>query len=139
VRLLAYLPLEEALPALRPLFDPREPPSLELAALRALSAHEEAAAGPELVLVWAGAGPGLRREALEALLARRERLPALLDAIEDGRIPAGSIEPARRAQLLETPDEALRARAREALGREGPGDRKSAVEAMRGALALVGD
>lgn len=119
------------------LLDPRHPEAVQGAAVDAL----EALPGPEVVEIcaarWRKLTPAVRARALAAAFARKERLAALLSALERGDVPADSLDPARRAELLGFPDAALAARARAALQALPPDPRR--FEAFRGALALKGD
>ncbi len=135
----AHLPYSEAENALPGLIDAREPPSVQLAAVRALSAHPRPAVGRLLVAAWSRASPDVRRELLEAIFNRPERYPALLDAVEEGEIPARSVSSDRRKQLFARTDPPTRERALRLLGVEPASGRREAIESMRGALKLDGD
>lgn len=139
VRLLAHAPIDILLEPLAELLNPREPQRLQLAAIQALSVQTDARVGAVLVAHWGGYTPPLRREAVEALFARGERLPALLDAIENGRIPPGQLDPARRKGLLGHADQTIRRRAEQLLSNQSPGDRQAVVERYHEALKLPGD
>ncbi len=135
----AHLPFSDAESTLPGLIDAREPPSVQLAAVRALSAHPGPAVGRLLVAAWTRASPDVRRELLEAIFNRPERYPALLDAVEEGEIPARSVSTERRKQLYARTDPPTRARALSLLGVEPASDRREAIESMRGALKLEGE
>ncbi|MCI0458056.1 MAG: c-type cytochrome, partial [Gemmataceae bacterium] len=139
VRLLAYAPYSAAGPALRDVLSPRQPPDLQLEAIRALARHEHPSVAGTLLTPWPGYSPAVRRECLEALFARPERLPALLAAIEKKDVLAGQLEPARVEQLRKHRDAALRARAQKVLTGQVAPDRQKVVEAYRAALDLKGD
>ena len=64
------------------LLDAREPAPVQLAALQALTTRAEPGIGPAIVARWKTLSPPVRREAVEALFARRDRLGALLDGLE---------------------------------------------------------
>lgn len=134
IRLLAHPPLAGRLAEL---LGPRHPEAVQRAAIDAL----DALAGADVVEIcaarWRRLTPAVRERALAAAFARKERLGPLLAAIERGDIPADSLDPARRADLLGFPDAALAARARAALQAAGPDPGR--FEAFRGALALKGD
>jgi putative heme-binding domain-containing protein len=70
--------------------------------VRALAAREHASVASLLLDAWSGAGPEVRREMTEALMARPERVTALLDALEAKKVAATQLEPARLAQLRKT-------------------------------------
>jgi putative membrane-bound dehydrogenase-like protein len=135
-RLLGFGPFAPAGPALRQLLAPRHPGEVQLAAVRALSQHSQPQVASLLLASWNGYSPGLRREVLEALFARPERLTRLLDAIEKKQVLAGQLEPLRVQQLRKHPNRALRHRAVKLLAGRGTPDRRKVVEAYRPALAL---
>jgi putative membrane-bound dehydrogenase-like protein len=138
-RLLAYGPPTLALETLKGLLDPQAPPQLQLAAVRALSlqVHPDVAAG--LLAQWKTYSPTLRREVIEALFAREDRLGQLLDAMAHNRVPPGQLEPARLDRLRKHPNQELRERGRSILGRLGVSDRRNVLTAYRAALDLPAD
>lgn len=88
---------------------------------------------------WRAATPEVRAEMLAALLTRKERADALLDAVESGEIAPGEITPAARARLRESKDARIAARTRALLDVNGPGSRREAIERFKRALDLPGD
>jgi len=112
VRLISFGPFELLADSIAGLLSPQQPPELQLGAVRALAAPTNAKVGPLLLSAWTSYSPAVRREATEALLARPERVAALLDAIESKKVLPLQIEPARLDQLRKHSDPALRARAR---------------------------
>jgi putative membrane-bound dehydrogenase-like protein len=139
VRLLAYGPFAAVAPALKQLLRPQTPKELQLAAVQALSQHENADVGKMLLTPWASYSPVLRREVLAALFAHKERLRQLLDAIERKQVIAGQLEPSRLKMLRQHPDPALRRRAEKLLAGLGTPDRRKVVERYRSALDLKAD
>jgi putative membrane-bound dehydrogenase-like protein len=139
IELLGFAPDQMALPALQDLLAPQAASDLQLAAVRALSLHDNPKTGEALLAAWAGFSPTVRREAVEALLARPGRVAQLLAAIEEKRVLPAQIEPARLQQLSKHPDAALRGRAQKLLARESAPDRKKVIEAYRAALDLKAD
>jgi putative membrane-bound dehydrogenase-like protein len=134
VRLLGsgpFAPLAEAAPTL---LSPRTPPAIQLAVLRALSAHAKPKTAELLLAAWPAAGPALRREMTEALFARSERLTALVTALEKKQVHVSQIEPARRNQLRKLADAKLRARALKVLAGAAAPERRKVIEAYRPAL-----
>jgi putative membrane-bound dehydrogenase-like protein len=138
-RLLGLGPYALAAPALEECLSPQNPTEVQLAAVRALSVHDNPSIPGALLAGWTGYSPTLRREVLEALFARRARLGALLDAIEAKKIQPGQIEPARLEQLRRHPDAKLRQRAVALLASQTSADRQRVVDDYRPALALKGD
>jgi putative membrane-bound dehydrogenase-like protein len=138
-RLLGAGPYSLAAPALQDGLAPQNPAEVQLAAVRALSAHDSPKVPDVLLAGWGGYSPTVRREVLEALFARPARLSALLDAIEAKKVHGGQIEPLRLEQLRKHPDAKLRQRAQALLAGQTSPDRRKIVEDYRSALELKGD
>lgn len=139
VRLLGYGRFDDSAPALVELLNAREPKEVQLAAVQALSRLPGTKVGELLVERWRSYSPPVRREVVEALFRRTERLPALLDAIQSRLATPGDLDLERRRMLLEHSDTAIRARAKKLLGGELPSDRKGIIERFRPSLALIPD
>ena len=125
-------------PVLRRVLDPREPPEIQAAAVESLAVFDDPEVGSILLANWKSYSPEVRKKALEALLAHRERAPQLLQAVESRQIEPGAIEAGARDRLLEHPDPALRERARR-LFLSQSGDRPKVVEAFHSVVNLSGD
>jgi putative membrane-bound dehydrogenase-like protein len=139
VRLLGHGPFALAAATLPTLLQPQFPAELQLAAVRALSLQESPQVAALLLAGWGSYSPAVRREVVEALFARHERLPQLLGALEEHKVLAGQLDPFRVAQLRKLADAGLRARAEAVLAGQGTPDRQKVVEAYRPALDLKGD
>lgn len=136
VRVLGYGPFEEVAPGLRQLLQPQQPAEIQLAAVAALSLHDDAQVANSLLESWGAASPGVRREITEALFARADRLRALLGALEKGQLLISQFEPSRRDQLRTHRDPTIRRRAAALLAKMTASDRKQIVDAYRPALDL---
>ncbi|MEZ5354439.1 MAG: c-type cytochrome [Bryobacteraceae bacterium] len=112
------------------------PAEIQSAAVLALSSFEGPEVAPALLSHWKTYAPDTRPKAIGAMLARKDRVPLLLDAIEKGEIPANALEINARNRLLETQDKVLAARVRKILGT--PGDRAGVVASHKDALSLAG-
>ncbi|HEX4132642.1 MAG TPA: PVC-type heme-binding CxxCH protein [Pirellulales bacterium] len=121
------------------LLDQRQPDKVQQAVLAALEKFRDPGVAPLLIDAWPALGPRTRVAAAEALLARPERITALLDAIEQGRFSARDIELPRLQLLLNNKDDAIRRRAVAVLGTLQTGRRLDVVDGYRGALKLSGD
>jgi putative membrane-bound dehydrogenase-like protein len=130
-----FAPLAATAPAL---LTPAAPPELQLAAVRALGGQESPAVAGLLLAGWGAYSPAVRREAVEALFARSDRLPPLLTALEKKRVLASQVEPLRLEQLRRHPSARIRARARKVLAGQAAPERARVVAAYRPALALKG-
>jgi putative membrane-bound dehydrogenase-like protein len=138
-QMLGYGPDATALAALQELLAPQNPAELQLAGIRALSLHENSRIADLLLASWSSYSPAVRREVVEVMFARSERLPVLLKAIREKKVLAGQLEPFRLQQLRKLPNRQLRAEAVALLAGEVAADRQKIVETYRPALALKGD
>jgi putative heme-binding domain-containing protein len=129
-----------SLATLRDLLDARQPSSVQLAALQALGALDDAAVGSAIVSQWKAMSPAVRREATEVLFSRPGRLEQLIEALKSKTLRPGEIDPARLQQLRTHSNMNLRSRALAILGTESAAtrDRKPVVDAFRQALGLIG-
>jgi putative membrane-bound dehydrogenase-like protein len=139
VRLLGFGPFAIAAEPLANLLSPRQPPEIQSAVVRALAAQDQPQTVELLLAAWDSYGPSLRREVVEALLARPARVVKLLDAIEANRIAPTQLEVARRDQLRKHANAAIRQRAVALFANVGSGDRRKVVEDSRGVLDMTGD
>jgi putative heme-binding domain-containing protein len=139
VRLLGFGPFAISGEPLAALFSPRQPPELQSAAVRALAAQDQPRTVELLLAGWDSYGPSLRREVVEALLARPARIVKLLDAIEAKRVSPAQLEAARREQLRKHPNAAIRQRAVALFANVGSSDRRKVVDDYRGVLEMPGD
>jgi putative heme-binding domain-containing protein len=136
---LAYDDFEHARTALVPLLDARQPQAVQMTAVRTLAGFANAQVAALLLAPWRTYTPTVRRETIEALLARRDRIPALFDAVERRIVAVGDIPPNRRDVLMRYPDESLRKRAIALFGRDALGTRKEVVARYQPALQLTPD
>src|SRR5262249_39538136 len=109
-RLLGHAPFTVAEPALKQLLGPRNAGEGQMAAVRALPFHRHAKVADLLLEPWGGYSPVVRREVIEALFARPQRLTVLLGAIEKKRVLGGQLEPFRVQQLRRHPNMQIRKR-----------------------------
>jgi len=134
---------ERALAVLPSLLDARQPPQVQLGVLQALAGLSDPSVGTQVVRQWKAMSPTVRREAVEVLFGRADRLEHLLEAIEEKRLAVSEIDPARLDQLRAHSEPRLRARAIAVLGSVGEGqrehDRQQALAAAQPALALEGN
>jgi putative heme-binding domain-containing protein len=92
-----------------------------------------------LLASWSGYSPVIRREVLESLFARKDRLLHLLDALEKKTILAAHLDPARVQQLKNHPNAQIRTKAEALLHGQIEADRKKIVDDYRPALDLKAD
>ncbi len=139
VRLLGFGPFEVLADNVPELLAPQQPPEVQLAAVRALAVPTNPKVGPLLLLPWSSYSPSVRREATEALLARAERVAALLDAIAAKRVLPLQIEPARLDQLRKHKNPELRARAVKLLAGQVAPARQKVIDEYKTVLDMPGD
>jgi putative heme-binding domain-containing protein len=139
IRLLPLGPGARSIAALPGRLDARESPELQIEALRALGSITHPDVSLLVIERWKAMSPSVRREAAEVLLSRTDRANQLLDAIQNGVIPRGELDPTRRKQLAEHPEARIRRRAAEVLGANPVGDRANALARYLPALATPGD
>ncbi len=122
------------------LVDPRQPPALQAAAVRALATERDDRVTSALLARdrCAGYTPTLRDEVLSALISRPHHLPGLLAALEDGRVPVGAVDALRRRQLAQHRDAEVRRRSEGLFGAVS-GDRGRVFEAYKDVAEAKGD
>jgi putative heme-binding domain-containing protein len=139
VRLLGYGPFAAAGSALQELLAPQNPGEVQLAAVRALSLHEGPKVAELLLASWNSYSPAVRREVLESLFARSDRLRQFLAAVEAKKVLAGQIEPSRVNQLRKHPNKQLRQQALKLFAGLAATDRQKVVKEYEAALDLKAD
>jgi putative membrane-bound dehydrogenase-like protein len=139
IRLLGFGPFAVASKALPHLLSPQQPSAIQLASVRSLSQHNQSGVAEALLAGWSGHSPAVRREIVEALFSRANRLPALLSALEKNALQAGQLDLARVEQLRKHPDAKIRQRAAALLAGQQAGDRQKLVAQYRDALELRAD
>jgi putative membrane-bound dehydrogenase-like protein len=139
IRLLAFGPWSDVAKSLQDLLKPQNPSEIQLAAVQAL-ANQDHPKVPEILLTsWDGYSPKIRREVLEALLARPERVFELLNAIERKKVLAGQLEPSRLDQLRKYPNAKIRQRVENLLAGQSSPDRQKVLQDYRPGLDLKPD
>ncbi|HTU93315.1 MAG TPA: PVC-type heme-binding CxxCH protein [Gemmataceae bacterium] len=135
LRLLGRGPYALIASAAEDLLNPQTPPEVQSALVRALSLHPQPEVADRLLAAWNGYSPTIRREVVEALFARADRLPRLLDAIEQKKVLSNQLEPLRLEQLRKHANAAIRKRAQRLLAGQAAPERQKIVANYRDALA----
>jgi putative membrane-bound dehydrogenase-like protein len=138
IRALAGGRFESAAPILKKVLLAHPSAEIETAAIDSLAAFDEPAAGQAILENWRGFSPPARKHAVEAMLAQQNRVPMLLQAIQDGQLEPSAIDGGARSLLYENPDPAI-AKKSHALLESTNSDRAKVVASYRGALKLQGD
>jgi HEAT repeat protein len=99
------------LPAVRPILEQilasSPAPALQEAAVTCLGSFRDPSVAASLIANWKSYSPGARKQVIAALLSQRERVPVLLQAIEDGQVEPSAVDMAARSQLRNDPDVAI--------------------------------
>jgi putative heme-binding domain-containing protein len=117
----------------------RQPQPVQLAALETLARFDDPAVPGLLLTAWPGLSPQLRATATETFFARPAWLTAFLDAVEQGKIKPGDLDPARIALLQASADQRVRARAAQLFAGNKLSKRQDVVASYQKALQLKGD
>ncbi len=125
--------------SVQPLLSSRQPLSLQLAVVATLDASDDPRIANVLLDNWNALSPRAREAVMDALFARQDRLPALLDALEQGRLSASNINALRRCQLTDNSRADIRKRARTLLRDAVSEDRGDVVDRYRAALPSTRD
>jgi len=109
------------------------------AAIDTLGEYSNPDVAKTLIQRWPTMGPTLRMRAAEALLSRNNWTSSLLDAIEDGQIGRGELDPARIALLKVHPNEVIAARVSKLFTSASNQARQMVIKNYQSALELTGD
>lgn len=139
IRLLIHVPWDAAAPALTALLAEEQPQELRIAAVGALSAHGRGEVSGILMASWKKALPALRREILEAMSRRPERVSVLLDEIEAGRMTPGELGPNLLRQLKEYGNAEIKERAKKLIAGHLPEERQKVIDRYKESLGKAGD
>jgi putative heme-binding domain-containing protein len=111
---------------------------LQTAAVETLASFDHPGVAEALLANWPAYSPEARSKVLQSLLNRRERAPALLAALEQGRIEPSAVDAVARARFLNHPDSAVVERARKLFERNTT-ERAKVVQAYLDVLQMKGD
>jgi putative heme-binding domain-containing protein len=137
IRFFGLASFPETGPKLLALLDGAQPQQLEV--IRALGRFTEPELAKELIARWTTMTPLLRAQVMVLLLARPERIRALLQALSEGTILRSNLTSTQAEFLLTNSDEAIREQARKLLGGSGPSSHEDVEKAYLPALQLAGD
>lgn len=130
---------EEDLKILGRLLEPQSPSELQAAAVGSLSLMKKNAAAAAMLEGWASHTPAIRGLILDSLLAREAWTSMLLNAIEQGTVPAAQIDARRRQQLLSHTNAKIRTRAEKVLAGAVDANRAKIIGQYQPALTATGD
>ena len=139
ILLLGYDEFSRVEKSLAQLLNPKQPQEIQAAAIHVLSGFISPQVAGILLNGWRGYTPAIRSEAVDALVARKERLSPLLEAIESKKIAPNQIPLARRNMLMAHKDSAISSRALALFGQNAPSPRKEVIANYQPALSLPRD
>jgi putative membrane-bound dehydrogenase-like protein len=138
IQFLSQDKLDDALKILTELLKASQPREIQVTAIGTLKGFTGKEAGKALIDGWSGYTPLIRNEVIEAMLARFERLPLLLDAVEQGKIAPGFIPQARKTMLINHSNPSINQRAKKLFAGSAPGSRGEVMQKYQVALTLKG-
>lgn len=139
MRLLDLRAFEERARLAQQLLLPSQPHEVQAAAVQSLASSNLPSVSRILLDAWPKATPGIRTILEEALMARPERVEALLNAIEAKTIEPRELGSLRIDQLRNHRDAAIRNRAVKLLATAVNEDRKKVIDDYQASLELSGD
>lgn len=138
IRLLALASVDRHEAVFRSVLTSPNPAPVQVAAVRAMATPSGARSAASFIEWWDGWTPGVRAEAVRAMVREPGRIRVLLDALEAKRIRISEIEWPLRVRMMMVDDEPLRARARAMLRHPGGAGGEN-VEKFRAAATMAGD
>lgn len=139
IQLLGFDDLSRVKDTLITLLDARQPNEVQLIAVRTLGSFVGSNIAQTILEPWRSYTPAVRSEAVEALLARKERIGPLLDAVQSKLVAVGDIPSTRRALLMKHTDSAIRDKAAALFGGDNLSARRDVIAKYKSALALSSD
>jgi putative heme-binding domain-containing protein len=118
---------------------PQPPPSLQQAALSALSRDNDPRVADLLLHDWPQASPAQRSTFLEVLLSRPQWTRSLLDSLESTKIRPDQLTASARARLTTNPDTSIQSRAQKLLATQHTSTRQQVLDQYKPALTLKGN
>lgn len=116
--------------------DPRQPPGVQVAAVKALGDYSDPESTAVLLAAWNGYAPTVRTAAIDAMFSREQRMFALLESAASGRARLADLDLARREFLRQHKKSAIAELARKVFGDSADPDRAQVIANYRAALDL---
>jgi putative membrane-bound dehydrogenase-like protein len=136
LRLVAFPEVNNLIPQL---LNVRQPQPVQAAVLESLARFDQPAVPGLLLDAWPSLSPQLRASAAEAFFSRPAWIAAFLNAVEQGKINRGDVDPARIKLLQKHADAKVRDRAAKLFAATKLARRQDVVAAYQKALRLQGD
>lgn len=125
-------------PVLDKILVPNALPNIEVAAIDSLAAFDDPSVAKIILAHWGDLSPQAHEHGFEALVAHKNRVPVLLQAVQEGKLDRSALDGSVRSHLYENPDPAIVSRARTLLG-SGSDNPAQAVGRYKDVVTLPGD
>ncbi|MEZ6053266.1 MAG: HEAT repeat domain-containing protein [Planctomycetaceae bacterium] len=139
IQLLGVILFEESRYLLSRLLEVSQPEPVQVASVRSLSTYAEADIASILLDGWESHTPAVRKEILEALLARPDRTRQFLEAVKRGQASIAQLDLTQRDLLIKSEDDEVRRLADELLGDTVTASRAAVLAEYQQALELSAD
>ncbi len=139
IELVGYDSFDSARPTLMALLEAQQPQIIQSAVIDALAGFRHSGVADALLAEYAALTPPLRKKVVQALLARYDRLPKLVEAVAQRRVSPTLISASQRRRILSSDDQAMVELATELFAADAPSPRRQVVEKYQAALSLVPD
>ena len=125
-------------PILDKILAPSATPNVEVAAIDSLAAFDDPSVAKIILAHWGFLSPQAHEHALDALVAHKNRVPVLLQAVQDGKLARSALDGSVKSHLYENPDPAIVSRSR-ALFDETSNNRAQVVTRYRIVVKMPGN
>jgi putative membrane-bound dehydrogenase-like protein len=139
IRLLTFDEFDRVKTVLASLLEAKQPQEIQRAAIATIGSFTQPETASLLLSNWRTATPAIRAEIILAMLSVRSRFLPLLQAIQNGLIPANQVPFARRSLLLRGADSQVQALALKLFNDAALAPRKEVVAKYQAALSIKGD
>jgi putative heme-binding domain-containing protein len=125
-------------PVLDKVLVPNATPNIEVAAVDSLAGFEDPGVAKIILAHWNNLSPQAHEHGFNALVAHKNRVPVLLQAIQDGKLDRAALDGSVRSHLYENPDPEIVNRARALLG-DPKGNRDQVVAHYQDVVKMPGN
>ena len=132
-----YGSFEVARQTLSPLLGARQPAKIQSAAIDAIAGYRQSQVADALLEKYPELTPRLRKQVVQALLARSNRLPKLVEAVAGQKVSAALISTSQRRRILDSRDKAMVQIASTVFASDVPSPRKEVIGRYQVSLSLT--
>jgi len=139
IELLSVASVAQARESLVSALAPGQPAAVQVAAVKTLAQHTSPEITAALLRAWSGYSPKAKDAALTALVAREDRIRALLDAVQKGTVKATELSASQVQSLAQHKNRAIATLAKTSLASVIPPSRAEVAAKFAPAIELRGD